>query len=123
MQNAKYQLQAPDSEVNSEDAWSEEAISKHNTGNQEPLPDSLRVGPPVGYTPKSSQEKLVPGSTTNPFLKKQNTGSTNSGAESSADVWGAPPSNAPPPPPSNAPPAPPVSQGMDIICVFHGLLI
>ncbi|KAL2066759.1 hypothetical protein VTL71DRAFT_2831 [Oculimacula yallundae] len=70
----------------SEDTWGGEADSrKKATG----LPDSLRVGPPPGYTPKTSQEMLRPGAnTTNPYLKKQGTGSSN-GNESSAEAWGA----------------------------------
>lgn len=121
-QDARYQMQSDDSGVNSEDAWSQEGISKHNTGIEERLPDSLRAGPPAGYTPKSSQERLAPvASNTNPFLKKQNTGSSN-GGDSSADIWGAsvPPTSVPPPPPTNAPPPPPIPQGIKQLLVMLG---
>lgn len=94
-----------DSDVDSDNAWEEEAISKHNTGNADSLPSSLRVGP-VGYTPKTLQEGLAP-SSTNPFVQRQNTGSSQSGRESSADAWGA---SQRPAPPTNTPPPPPIPQ-------------
>lgn len=96
-----------DSDGESDNAWEEEAISKHNTGNAvDSLPSSLRVGP-VGYTPKTSQEGLAPPST-NPFVQRQHTGSSQSGNESSADAWGTPPQR--PAPPANAPPPAPILQ-------------
>jgi hypothetical protein len=102
MQDARGQV-AIDSDVDSDNAWEEEAVNKHNTGNDTSLPSSLRVGP-VGYTPRASQERLATPSSTNPFIQRQHTGSSNSGKESSAGAWGAaerpiPPTNAPPPPP------------------------
>jgi len=74
-----------------------------------PLPEALRVGPPSTLQ-NSSHESLKPSTEgTNPFLRRQATGSTiNSGKESSADAWGekpAEPSNPPPPPP-------PIDHGM-----------
>jgi hypothetical protein len=110
MQDVRNQF-AADSDTESDNAWEEEAISKHNTGNMNPassLPSSLRIGP-AGYTPKTSQERLVP-SATNPFLQRQNTGSSFGGEQkdSSAGAWGA---SERPAPPSTAPPPPPVSQG------------
>lgn len=72
-----------DSPSDSENAWGGEADHKVAAG----IPESLRVGPP-GYTPNSSQEMLRPaGNVTNPYLKKQGTGSSN-GNESSAEAWG-----------------------------------
>ncbi|KAH9208307.1 hypothetical protein DL95DRAFT_41389 [Leptodontidium sp. 2 PMI_412] len=81
--DARNQMQT-DSPSDSENAWGGEADNrKAGTG----LPESLRVGPP-GYTPNSSQEMLRPAANvTNPYLKKQNTGSSN-GNESSAEAWG-----------------------------------
>ena len=73
-----------DSPSDSENAWGGEADNKKAGAG---LPESLRVGPP-GYTPNSSQEMLRPSAnTTNPYLKKQNSGSSN-GNESSAEAWG-----------------------------------
>jgi len=87
MQDARGQV-AIDSDVDSDNAWEEEAVNKHNTGNDTSLPSSLRVGP-VGYTPRASQERLATPSSTNPFIQRQHTGSSNSGKESSAGAWGA----------------------------------
>ncbi|KAF2272747.1 uncharacterized protein EI97DRAFT_436679 [Westerdykella ornata] len=79
--------------------------------NTDSLPDALKVGPPAGVTSKMSWEKLVPeptGSTeaswggvsttssggsiplqtNNPYLRMQQTGQSNYGAESSQQVWG-----------------------------------
>jgi hypothetical protein len=57
----------------------------------------LRVGPPQGYTPKTSQEKLTPQITsTNPFLQRQHSGGMK---ESSADAWGEKPAPTSAPPP------------------------
>lgn len=108
MQDTMAQLRDPDSETNSENAWSGEGVDQPNTHTQHAnnsLPELLRAGPPQGFTPRSSQEALKPQSTgTNPFLNRQQTGSSTSGKESSADAWGeydspAMPSGAPPPPP------------------------
>ncbi|KAE8447345.1 hypothetical protein EG329_010903 [Mollisiaceae sp. DMI_Dod_QoI] len=117
MQDTMGELRSPDSETNSENAWGEEEPDKQNEGHAAPsLPEALRVGPPKGYTPSSSQEALRSQSTgTNPFLNRQRTGSSNDGQESSADVWGenntlAPPSKAPPPPPGPQDSAPPSEQ-------------
>jgi hypothetical protein len=83
-----------------ENAWTEEGLEKQRHPSTMELPEALRVGP-KGYTPASSQENFV---TTNPFLKKANTGGSSVAGESSADAWGGPtrpsePLNAPPPPP------------------------
>ncbi|PBP23815.1 hypothetical protein BUE80_DR005436 [Diplocarpon rosae] len=72
-----------DSAIDGESAWPGEDEDKQ-TGA---LPDLLRVGP-RGYTPNSSQEMLRPAvATTNPYLKRQNSGDV-SGDESSAGAWG-----------------------------------
>lgn len=98
MQDVRNQMatSATDSEPNSANAWVEEGLEKHRTGEQRELPDSLRPGPP-GYTPNSSQEKLR--QNTNPFLQRQQSGVSDVG--SSAEAWGDRPSEpaAPPPPP------------------------
>ncbi|KAH7413496.1 hypothetical protein BKA64DRAFT_771610 [Cadophora sp. MPI-SDFR-AT-0126] len=86
VEDVRNQMQT-DSPSDSENAWVGEA------DNRKPgpgLPESLRVGPP-GYTPNSSQEMLRPtANVTNPYLKKQNSGSSNgsNGNESSAEAWG-----------------------------------
>jgi ubiquitin carboxyl-terminal hydrolase MINDY-1/2 len=78
----------------------------HNAPKE--LPEALRVGPP-SLSQNSSHEALRPSTeVTNPFLRRQATGSTtNSGKESSADAWGDKPAE-----PSTAPPPPPVPHGM-----------
>jgi len=89
---------ATDSEPTSANAWVEEGLNRHRTEQSQNVPDALRPGPP-GYTPRTSQEKLR--QETNPFLKKQNTGSSQDGnRDSSASVWNEKPSepSAPPPP-------------------------
>ncbi|KAK0122502.1 hypothetical protein ONS95_010731 [Cadophora gregata] len=82
--DARNQMQT-DSPSDSEKAWGGEADNRKAGAG---LPESLRVGPP-GYTPNSSQEMLRPAAAnvTNPYLKKQNSGSSN-GNESSAEAWG-----------------------------------
>ena len=81
--DARNQMQT-DSPSDSENAWGGEADDR-KAGKE--LPESLRVGPP-GYTPKGSQEMLRPSANmTNPYLKKENSGSSN-GNESSAEAWG-----------------------------------
>ena len=113
MQDVQSQMasSATDSESNSANAWVEEGLEKHRNGEQREkreLPDSLRVGPPVGYTPKTSQEKLR--QNTNPFLQRQQTGVSDGGKESSASAWGERPSE-----PSAASPQPP-PEGM--LCTY-----
>jgi hypothetical protein len=112
MQDTMGQLRDPDSETNSENAWSGEGLDQPNTQHaNNGLPDLLRAGPPQGFTPRSSQEALKPQTTgTNPFLNRQQTGSSTSGKESSADAWGE---YDTPAIPSTAPPPPPVPQGMN----------
>lgn len=120
MQDAIGELRSPDSETNSQNEWSGDGIDKQNEDAKPSLPDSLRVGPPQGFTPSSSQEALRPQATgTNPFLNRQRTGSSNAsstaGQESSADAWGeydtpAPPTTAPPPPPVPQDSIPPSEQ-------------
>ncbi|TVY31722.1 Ubiquitin carboxyl-terminal hydrolase [Lachnellula subtilissima] len=116
MQNARAELRsATDSDAGSSNVWSEERhdmqpAAEHTHDADKPLPEALRVGPP-SIPLNSSHESLKPSTErTNPFLRRQATGSTtNSGKESSADAWGekpAEPSTAPPPPPidhENAP--------------------
>jgi len=85
--------------------------------NKNALPDALRAGPPPGMAIKRSQEAISPeptgttsssfgaasnissGSaplhTNNPYLKMQTTGQSGFGAESSQQVWGESPSQAP----------------------------
>jgi hypothetical protein len=76
--------------------------------SREDLPDSLRAGPP-GYTPRSSDEMQRPQlSSTNPYLKRQQTGSAD-GGESSASAWGGFAER--PPMPASAPPPPPPTKG------------
>ncbi|TVY32878.1 Ubiquitin carboxyl-terminal hydrolase [Lachnellula occidentalis] len=109
MQDARAELRsATDSDAGSSNVWSEErhdmqpaAENTHNAAK--PLPEALRVGP-ASLPQNSSHEALRPSTeSTNPFLRRQATGSTtHSGKESSADAWGekpAEPSTAPPPPP------------------------
>ena len=96
MQDAHGQLRSPDSEQEEDNPWSGDDEEQAAPPPKE-LPESLRVGPPKGYTPKTSQEKLIPQPTsTNPFILRQNSGGMK---ESSADAWGEkpPPSAAPPP--------------------------
>jgi len=95
---------ATDSEPTSANAWVEEGLNKQRTGRTEELPESLRPGP-QGYTPNASQEKLR--QETNPFLRKQHSGSGHDGnRDSSASVWDerpAEPAAPPPPPPGMSP--------------------
>lgn len=115
MQDARAELPpATDSDAGSSNVWSEEKHNMQpaadNTQNaaDKPLPEALRVGPP-SLPQNSSHEALRPSTeNTNPFLRRQATGSTtNSGKESSADAWGERPAE-----PSTAPPPPPISHGM-----------
>ncbi|KAG4432568.1 hypothetical protein IFR05_011956 [Cadophora sp. M221] len=125
--DARNQMQT-DSPSDSENAWGGEADNrKAGTG----LPESLRVGPP-GYSPNSSQEMLRPAANvTNPYLKKQNTGSSN-GNESSAEAWDGKDSTKPhmpsiqredsgndawaaAPPVRAAPPVPPVDTSQPVL--------
>jgi hypothetical protein len=85
--------------------------------NKNALPDALRAGPPPGVAIKRSQEAIspeptgatsssfgatsnvssgsVPLHTNNPYLKMQTTGQSNFGGETSQQVWGDTPSQAP----------------------------
>jgi hypothetical protein len=83
--------------------------------NKNALPDALRVGPPPGVAIKKSLETISPNPTgttsyeaasnvssgsvplhpNNPYLKMQSTGHSNFGGESSQQVWGDIPSQAP----------------------------
>lgn len=80
----------------------------------EDIPESLRAGPP-GYTPRSSGEIQRPTESTNPYIRRQQSGqSTPMEAEdSSATAWGD--SGSRPLPPTNAPPPPPVPKGKHIV--------
>lgn len=84
------------------------------TDKKESLPDVLKVGPPAGMPIKKPLEKISPeptgatsssyasnvstGSqplqTNNPYLRMQQTGESNFGAESSQQVWGDAPAQA-----------------------------
>lgn len=76
----------PDSAVHSDNVWSAEGHTHRQDGG---IPGLLKVGPPAGYTPKSSRDALRPAAaSTNPFLRKQSSGSSASGNESSANAWG-----------------------------------
>ncbi|KAN0110002.1 hypothetical protein V8E51_006389 [Hyaloscypha variabilis] len=109
MQDARGQLRSPDSEQDEDEdednPWSDsEEEEEAAAPPPKELPEVLRVGPPQGYTPKTSQEKLTPQITsTNPFLQRQHSGGMK---ESSADAWGEKPAptSAPPPIPKATPP-------------------
>lgn len=113
MQDAHNELRTgTDSDAGSSNVWGEEKLDMQRSAENQhsapkPLPESLRVGPP-SLSQNGSHEALRPNTeTTNPFLKRQATGSTtNSGKESSAEAWGERPAEPP-----NVPPPPPVSHG------------
>lgn len=120
MQDARGELRsATDSDAGSANVWSGEGLdafdkpdpAAETMNHPRGLPESLRVGPPsLSNSQKSSQEALRPNATsTNPFLKRQATGSTTGSKESSANAWGESPER--PAQPSSAPPPPPVPQG------------
>jgi hypothetical protein len=108
MQDAHNQLRSPEPAQADDNPWSdddeEEEEDEKETPPPKELPESLKVGPPKGYTPKSSQEKLTPQHTsTNPFIQRQYSGGMK---ESSADAWGEKPA------PTSAPPPPPISKSI-----------
>lgn len=110
MQDAQNQLRSPESEPDGDNPWSEEDEEEEPASAPKTLPESLRVGPPQRYTPQGSQEKLkAPTTSTNPFLRKQNSGGITDGSESSADAWRDKPAQ-----PTSAPPLPPTSKGMPL---------
>ena len=105
-QDAHNQLRSPESEQADDNPWSDddEEEEEKETPPPKELPESLRVGPPKGYTSQSLQEKLTPQHTsTNPFIQRQYSGGMK---ESSADAWGEKPA------PTSAPPPPPISKSM-----------
>ncbi|KAF2680184.1 hypothetical protein K458DRAFT_421726 [Lentithecium fluviatile CBS 122367] len=85
--------------------------------NKNALPDALRAGPPPGVAVRKSLEAIspeptgttsssygaasnvssgsIPLHTNNPYLKMQTTGQSNFGGESSQQIWGDTPSQAP----------------------------
>jgi hypothetical protein len=114
MQDVRDELRSPQSEQYSSGVWSAEVVDKfagHDTGRQQEIPDSLRVGPSA-----VTQEMRRPSpSTTNPYLHKMNAqgGPMNDGKESSASAWGG--FSERPAPPTEAPPPPPVPKGMGLL--------
>jgi len=93
-----------DDDMGSEDAnaWSEERVGIHGQHEgPERLPSLLRAGPPGGVKNRPSQEVTKDTAfSSNPFLRRQNTGEVPESKESSAGAWeDVGPSRAPPPPP------------------------
>ncbi|EKD16172.1 DUF455 domain protein [Drepanopeziza brunnea f. sp. 'multigermtubi' MB_m1] len=86
MDDARTQFTA-DATADKENTWNRDGVE-----SRKEIPDLLRVGPPAGYnTPKISQERLRPeaaSTSTNPYLRKQHSGSSMNGNESSAGAWG-----------------------------------
>jgi hypothetical protein len=108
VQDAHSQLRSPESDQDDDNPWSGDDEEEEPTPARKALPESLRVGPPQGYTPKGSQEKLnPPAASTNPFIQRQNSGGMTDGRESSADAWRDRPAL-----PTSAPPPPPIPKGM-----------
>ena len=108
MQDAHSQLRSPESGQSDDNPWSDEDEEEETIPIPKALPESLRVGPPQGYSAKSSQEKLnPPAASTNPFIQRQNSGGMTDGGESSADAWSDKPAQ-----PTSAPPPPPISKSM-----------
>jgi hypothetical protein len=87
-------------------------------GSQE-IPELLRAGTP-GRSPRSSGElqRLTPEST-NPYIRRQQTGQSTSsteGGESSAGAWSD--NTQRPPQPLSAPPPPPIIKGKHVFYIF-----
>lgn len=106
--NAIYDSSTNDLEPN---VWNEE---EHSHPDPKSLPNALRVGPST-IPPRPSQDMLKPSpSTTNPFLRRQQSQSSQSaasdGKESSADIWNE--LTEKPTQPAYPPPPPPISQGL-----------
>lgn len=103
LENLSQSLQSKD------EKWSME-ISE---GGREDMPESLRAGPP-GHTPRSSGEMQRPAESTNPYIRRQQSGQSTpmEVEDSSATAWRD--SGSRPPPPTNAPPPPPVPKGEHI---------
>ncbi|KAM0148635.1 hypothetical protein ACHAPG_009871 [Botrytis cinerea] len=104
--NAIYDSSTNDLEPN---VWNEE---EHSHPDPKSLPNALRVGPST-IPPRPSQDMLKPSpSTTNPFLRRQQSQSSQSaasdGKESSADIWNE--LTEKPTQPAYPPPPPPISQ-------------
>lgn len=94
--------------------------SQGSQGGGEDIPESLRAGPP-GYTPRSSGEMQRQAESTNPYIRRQQSGQSTpmEGEDSSASAWGD--SGSRPPPPTKAPPPPPIPKGQHIF--RHSILL
>jgi hypothetical protein len=88
----------------------------------EDIPESLRAGPP-GYTPRSSEEMQRPAESTNPYIRRQQSGQSTPMEvdDTCATAWGD--SGSRPPPPTNAPPPPPIPKGEHIFRHSHFIIM
>jgi hypothetical protein len=85
--------------------------------NVEDIPESLRVGTP-GLTPRSSSEMEKPTMrSTNPYIRRQQTGQSTCSDErdGSANGWGE--SSERPPQPLDTPPLLPIPKGEHLACL------